>query len=441
MKKVVRQLQAHLDAGDDTAFEKLVTKLDFHEIAEFVEDLAEHKARAFNLLPPELKAKVVLLMSRQTKQLILPQLSDFTLARLISLSDEDDATDIVQFLPDARRSAILEHIRNKQRKKIEELLKYHPETAGGLMDLNFIIVKPDFTVRDVAEKIQRHAKHENYPPIVVVADAEGIIIGTISYKRLLLADKKDTVSKLKEKLPIIPHTSGKRTILHLLVDQKSDTAGVVDDKGKILGIVHIRDLAEVVQIEATATTYRFAGVSRDEYALDPVRLAVHKRYNWLIINLATAFLAAGVVALFEGTIAQMAILAAYLPIVAGMGGNAGIQAMVVVTRGLALGDISWSNAREVIEKEIFTGLINGVIVGIIAAIAAIIFTGVPLLGFVLILSMIVNLIIAGLFGALTPLALKAMHIDPAIAGSVFLTTATDVFGFFVFLGLAQMILL
>ena len=430
----------NVNVDDPDEFDSSIARLDFHDIATLFDSIQENKTRAFSYLKPEIQAKVLVVLSQKSKRVIVPNLSDYTLARILSLSDEDDATDTLQFLPEKRRTQILDQIREKTRKKIEKLLKYHPETAGGIMDLNFIVVKPDFTIHDVAEKIHRHVNNDRQIPSIIVADEKAGVVGYLSYKKLILADNSLPVGKLKDKLPTIPHTSSNRTVLNLLTQHHEDVAGVVDDQNRILGIVHMNDLAKIVQIEANASSYRFVGVSRDEYALDPIHHSVAKRYRWLILNLATAFLASAVVALFEGTIQRTAILAAYLPIVAGMGGNAGIQALVVSTRGLALGEITIQHARQLISKEIGVGVINGVITGCLGAIVSILMYGTPLLGAILIISMIANLIIAGLFGAAIPLVLKVMKIDPAIAGSIFLTTATDVFGFIIFLGLSEMML-
>jgi magnesium transporter len=173
---------------------------------------------------------------------------------------------------------------------------------------------------------------------------------------------------------------------------------------------------------------------------DKIQTKVKRRYNWLIINLATAFLAAFVVSLFEGTIARLSILAVYMPIVAGQGGNAATQSLAVVVRGLAIGETSWDQTKSVIIKETCTGVINGVITGIIAGLIALLFNGSPMLGVVLTSAMIINLMIAGLFGSLVPFVLKGFKIDPATASTVFVTTATDVFGFLAFLGLGTILL-
>lgn len=441
VKKLVSQIDHLLEKKDDKRTKSLLVKQDFHDIAKVIDNLSRGKLKTFALLPPEIQADVALALSTNSKNIILPKLSDYTFARFLHFNDEDDAVDILQFLPNERRKHILEKLRETKKKKIEKLLTYHPETAGGLMDLNFIIVKPEFEMKDVAEKVQRHTEKEKQAPLVIVSDENGKIKGYIPYKNLILSSPNLRVKQITQPLPLISYKTDQENILDFIIKEKNEVVGVVDENDKILGIIHVKDLVRVVQAEATEDVYRFAGVSTEEDALGTAREAVKRRYKWLIINLGTAFLASFVVSQFENTISQMAVLAAYMPVVAGMGGNAGTQALAVTVRGLALGEVSWNNGKKVIIKEVVAGFTNGLIIGVTAGLFAYILTQNLLLGLVLGSAMIINLIVAGLFGALIPLTLKAFHIDPAVASSVFVTTATDVFGFLTFLGLATLVLL
>lgn len=439
--KILTQVDRLLAQKKDRKLKSLLVKKDFHLIGQIINHLPDGKLKTFALLPPEIQAEVALILTKHSKNIIFPRLGDYTIARFLHFNDEDDAADILQFLPKEQRQKIVEKIQTEKRQKIEKLLRFGPETAGGLMDLNFIFVKYDFTLKDVAKKVQAHIDLYKKAPLVIVADEKAKIKGYIPYKNLILTSPQSKIRPLTQPLPLISHQEDQEKILQKISRGKSEVAAVVDEKGKILGIVHLQDLLKVVQAEATEDVYRFAGVSREEDVLDPARLAVSRRYKWLLLNLGTVFLAAFVVSRFENTIAQMAILAAYMPIVAGMGGNAGTQVLAVVVRGLALEEISWANAKQIITKEIAAGFINGIIVGSAVAAAAFLFGKSPLLGFVLALALIINLVVAGFFGALIPLTLKALKIDPAIASSIFITTATDVFGFLTFLGLSTLILL
>jgi magnesium transporter len=211
---------------------------------------------------------------------------------------------------------------------------------------------------------------------------------------------------------------------------------VVDEENKLVGIITVDDVIDVIKEEATEDINRMAGVAGDERAFTPALESLRKRLPWLAVNLVTAFLAAGVVALFEGTIDLFPVLAIFMPIVAGMGGNAGTQTLTVVVRGIALGELSWTNSRKALLKEVAVGIGNGVTLGIAAALVVWATRGNPVLGVVLGLAMVINMFVAAAAGTLVPLGLRAANVDPALASSVFITTMTDVFGFFSFLGLA-----
>jgi len=227
----------------------------------------------------------------------------------------------------------------------------------------------------------------------------------------------------------------------LLNKSKHSKLAVLDRDGSIIGIIYPDDALALFDGEPAASLYDFAGVDDVERSFDSISAKVRHRYKWLIINLGTAFLAATVVGLFEETLTQFVILAMYMPIVAGMGGNAATQTLAVVVRGIAVGEISLKNSLPAIYKEVGAGFINGVINGVIVALVATFWNGNPMLGLVLGIAMIINLVIAGFFGALIPLVMKSLGKDPATSATIFITTATDVFGFFAFLGLATMVLM
>ena len=430
-----------IEKGNFKEVKYLLLKMDFHRIADVINHIQDQKRYVFSLLPPEIQSEVILQLSDQSKSLIVPKLSVYECARFLHFNDEDDATDIIQYLPNSKRQKVLLKLKEPKRKKIEKLLMFGRETAGGLMDLDYIIVKDTFTFKDIADKVQDHISRENKVPFIILTSEEGKVIGFIPHKNLIFSSPNVPVSKMVQKLPLISHKEDQEKILHKVHHLKSDAIGVVDEKGNILGIIHLRDLLRVAQAEATEDVYKFAGVQHEETPGDPIHFKVSMRYKWLIINLATAFLAASVVGIFQNTISKMALLAVFMPIVAGEGGNAATQALAVVVRGIAMNDIDWREAKGIIFNEAMAGLLNGIIVGIIAGIIALFFNGTPMLGVVLGIAMIANLFIAGLFGALVPFILKSLKIDPAIASSIFVTTATDIIGFFVFLGLGTILLL
>ncbi len=437
-EKLIAKADLMLSKKQDKELRLFLVHLDFHVIAHVIDGLTHGKRKTFSILPPEKQAVVALALSEDSKKRIFPRLSDEMIARFLHFNDEDDATDILQYLSTARRTSILVFMREEKRRKIEKLLRFGSETAGGLMDLNFILVQHNCTFIQLIEKIREHIDGNRHMPTVLVTDDDGRIEGFIPERTLLFPSQNATVEDQTLTIPIVSHTMDREKVMGVMSKMRSEVVCVCDDHDLVLGIIHLRDLMKVAQAEATEDIYRFAGVDVEEHALDSILSKVKRRYNWLLVNLLTAFVASFVVSLFEGTISRFAILAVYMPVVAGQGGNAATQALAVVVRGLALGDIGWSKARKVILREAFAGMCNGIITGFFAGVAAFWLGAPPILGLILGVAMIVNLFVAGFFGALIPFILKRMKIDPATASTVFVTTTTDVCGFFVFLGLGAL---
>ncbi len=438
--KLLHRADALLAKKQDKDLRQLLSQQDFHIIAQVIDGLTHGKRKTFALLPPEKQAEVALTLNEDSKRRIFPRLSDESIARFLHFSDEDDATDILQYLSVQRRQAILSAMRGEKSKKIEKLLKFGSETAGGLMDLNFILVKPEFTFDDVLTKVKKHIEGSREMPTVLVVDEHAKIIGFIPERVLLFPPQNATVDDQTIVLPVVSHKMDREKVMQVMSRMRSEVLCVADEGEQVQGVIHLRDLMKVAQAEATEDIYRFAGVDVEEHALDSILVKVRRRSNWLLINLVTAFMASFVVSLFQGTIAALPILAVYMPVVAGQGGNAATQALAVVVRGLALGELPWAKAKRVIIREAMAGTLNGLITGACAGIAAVAFGAHPMLGVVLASAMIINLFVAGFFGALIPFVLKRMKIDPAIASTVFVTTTTDICGFLAFLGLGTMLL-
>lgn len=254
----------------------------------------------------------------------------------------------------------------------------------------------------------------------------------------------EAISDYVRETPSVRYDREDEEVLRVFRENRERTVAVLDEEGDVLGVLFAEDLLRSLEDARGETLYEFTGVAEAESVLDGPLRKVKQRYKWLILNLGTAFMAAAVVGLFESTITAVAILAAYMPVVAGMGGNAGTQAMAVTVRGISLGEVSIATGKRVILNEAVAGAVNGVIIGVLVAAIAIAFSFAEfglLLGAVIGVSMVANLVIAGFFGALTPLVLDRIGYDPATSATIFITTATDVLGFFVFLGLAQAVLL
>lgn len=438
---LLEQVDGLLGKKDDRKLRSVLARHSPDDIASVINKLENGKRKTFAMLPPEVQADVVLRLSENSKTFVLPRTSDHTIARFLHFNEEDDAADILQFLPEERRMVVLNWVKPDKKAKIEKLLTFHPETAGGLMDLNFLKVRSTMTLRDVGAKAREYVKEHRQTPTVIVTDATGKVMGFVPPKSLMLASTDKPVSDLMQPLPVIDHSTDQEKIVRMATRERGDVFGVVDDQDKFLGIVHLKDLLKVAQMEATEDLLKFAGVSPEEELLGPARTAIRMRYKWLLVNLGTAFIASFVVSQFENTIALLPILAVYMPIVAGMGGNAGTQALAVAVRGLAVGEVPQRQRVRLLIKEVLTGLANGTINGIVVAGVITLFSGRADIGLLLGASMVINMVVAGVAGALIPITLKAFKVDPAVASAVFVTTATDVFGFLTFLGLATLFLL
>jgi magnesium transporter len=270
-----------------------------------------------------------------------------------------------------------------------------------------------------------------------VVDDRRHLVGVVSLRRLLLVSPETPLKRIMTADLISARVDmDQEEVARQVAAYNLLAIPVVDEENKLVGIITVDDVIDVIKDEATEDIYRLAGVAGDERAFTPAKESFRKRLPWLGINLLTAFLAAAVVGLFEGTIDLFPVLAVFMPIVAGMGGNAGTQTLTVVVRGIALGELTWSNSRKALLKEVVVGLGNGIVLGAAAALIVWLVRGNPTLGLVLGMAMIINMFVAAAAGTLVPLGLRAASIDPALASSVFITTMTDMFGFFSFLGLA-----
>lgn len=435
---LLSKVDALLAEKSDRELVQLLAHQDFHVLAHIIDTLPNGKRKVFMRLPPEKQAEVSMVLSEDSKKRILPRLSDEVIARFLHFCAEDDSTDILQHLSEERRASILHWMKDDKRRKIEKLLTFGSETAGGLMDLNFIEVRPTMSFRDAQDCVRKHMEAKRDMPTVLVVDEQCKLHGHVPERTLLFPPPHASVADHLHSIGTISHRMDRENVMQTMGRMRSEVLAVTDDRSRVLGVVHLRDLMKVAQAEATEDVYGFAGVDVEEHPMDAALSKVRHRANWLILNLFTAFMAAMVVALFEGTIARFAVLAVYMPIVAGMGGNAATQALAVTVRGIAIGEISWMMARRVVIRESIAGMLNGCINGIVAAAAAVVLGESFILGVILMVAMVSNLFVAGFFGALIPFILKRLKIDPAIASSIFVTTTTDICGFFVFLGLGAL---
>lgn len=393
----------------------------------------------FQGIEPGKQGYTLLKLPSRVQRDIVNKLTDDEMLSLLNPLAPDKATDIVQLLQQPRSKKVTDRLNETVKEKVEFLLKFNPKAAAGLMNLNYIIIDKNSKVDSVIEELNAYEeKTGNFPTILVVD--EGKLVGELLGSTLALHRSSAMHEKNIKKVPSVRYDSEVTKVVNSFVKNPHNKVVVMDQDDSILGIIHSNDVLRLIDKNSMRDLYGFAGVDTEEGVLDSALTKVKYRYKWLIINLGTAFLAASIVGMFEGTISRITLLAVYMPIVAGMGGNAATQALAVAVRGLVLKEVELKTSRKLIINEMISGGVNGVINGIIVALVATFIHQSPLLGLVLAIAMIVNLITAGFFGALVPMIMKSLGKDPASSATIFITTATDVIGFFVFLGLASIML-
>ena len=401
------------------------------------------RAAAFTVLverQPKLAMESLSELGPERGAALLAGRSAEEIAKLLQEIPSDDAAALVDYLPDDLSNEVLELMRRRESGQVESLLDYAEQTAGRIMNPNVFALSEDLTVGEAISALQNAINVEMVFYLYVV-DGRRHLVGVTSLRRLLLVAPETPLKRIMTPdVFSVRVDTDQEEAARLVASYNLLAIPVVDEENKLAGVITVDDVIDVLKDEATEDLYRLAGVSGDERIETPAWEALKKRLPWLGVNLVTAFVAASVVAAFEHTISQATALAVFMPIVAGMGGNAGTQTLTVIVRGLALGELSWANARKALFKEAAIGLGNGVVLGVVAGLVAWVTKGNPMLGLLLGMAMICNMLVASTAGTLVPLGLKAAKVDPALASSVFITTFTDVVGFASFLGLATIFL-
>ena len=360
---------------------------------------------------------------------------------LLHFMSKDNIVDILGDMPVKNRKEIIKLMQFGERTIIQELLGYAEDTAGGIMTTEYISVKQKLTVAGTLQKIKEIAPKTEEINTIFILNGVNQLVGTVALRDLLLAEDNAVLADImRDNVISVEPEADQEEVARLVSKYDLPVIPVLSNRKVLLGIITVDDIIDVIVEEHTEDMLRLGGVSKEENIASSLLDSVRMRLPWLIINLLTAFLAAFTVSMFESTISQVVALAVVMPIVAGMGGNAGTQTLSIVVRSIALGEIRWGNNRRLVIKEILLGVINGGVTGAMTGILIYFMFGNVYLGWIIFAAMICNLVIAGFFGFLVPLILKALHADPAVASSIFITTATDVFGFFIFLGLAKLFL-
>lgn len=403
--------------------------------------LEDDRKRILGLLIESGKAaRVILELDHDDLNEMLEAIDDETLAAVCSSSAPDDAADLLDVLGEERRESVLSRLGATKGANLEALLVHDEPTAGSLMNTDYLALDESLTVGDAIDAIRRYPRKEGFFYVYTV-DTEHRLVGVLSLRNLILAQADvELKSIMVQNVVRTGIEASQEDVARLVAKYDLLSIPVVDAQNRMVGVVTVDDVLDVIQEEAEEDLLHLGGVTISERVGSAAMTSFRMRFPWLAFNLVTAFAAASVVRMFEGTIGQWTALAAFMPIVAGMGGNAGTQTLTVFVRGLALGEVEWKERWWPIMKELLVGLANGVSTGLIAASVVGLWTGQWDLALILLGAMIATQMVAGFAGALVPLALKEVGFDPAISSSIFVTTATDVAGFFTFLGLATLAL-
>ena len=402
---------------------------------------AREQLQVLSLLDEQKLSHVLWEVSPHMRRRLLSKMSGERLVKLIAGMESDEAVDIIQQLDRRHRERVIETLKRNDPKKILPLLGFEEETAGGLMKSEYLRAESGKSVEDVRRAIAAATGGIPKAAAVYVVDTEHRLVGAVSLLRLATAAPGSRIDDLVHSAPAkLPASLSQDEVTQRFSDLDAVELPVVDARGKLLGVVTADDMLDVLKESLSEDLSRFSGTSEDEHVSDPAWLSIRRRLPWLLVNLATAVLAASVVAQFQETISEIVILAALMPIVAGMGGNAVTQSLGVSIRALALRQLHAWDMWKVALRQMVVGAANGFATGIVMGGVAYLWTKDIQLAFVMVIAMTMTLFIAGLGGILIPVVMKRMKIDPALASTVFATTLTDVVGFFTFLGLAQFLL-
>lgn len=446
-RAVVDAVEDAIERDDHDEVRALLEPVHDADVADLLQNLSSDERRAVvEALRQDFPPDVLAELDERVRDEVIEELGIAETVNAVRELETDDAVHIISELEEDQQELVLKAIPPQDRTLIEEALAFPEYSAGRLMRRELVAVPVFWTVGDTIDHLRATAEAnpdalpDEFFDIFVV-DPGHRPVGSVSLSRMLRARRAQPMTEIMSTdLKVIDATTDQEDVAFLFRQRDLASAPVVDAGGRLVGVITIDDVVDVIDEEHEDDIMRLGGVREDDLYSASVETA-QSRFTWLLLNLGTAILASAVIGLFDATIQQMVALAVLMPIVASMGGNAGTQTLTVAVRALATKELTEANALRVIGKEVLVGAMNGLLFAVITGLIAWAWFGDAGLGLVIGLAMIVNLVVAGLFGAVIPLALDRMKIDPAVASAVFLTTVTDVVGFFAFLGLGAWLLL
>lgn len=432
------ELFAALDSGTGREVRRMLSTLTPQSIAQLLESSPPRIRQVlWKLIDKEIEGEVLQELTDDVRSQILATMDTEEMVAVMEGLDADDVADILQDLPERVMAEVLSAMSEADRARVEDVLAYDEETAGGLMDTDTISVRPNLTLDVVLRYLRRHEQLPESTDSLFVVNRKGQYIGLLPLSKLLTTDPSVTVREVvNTDVEPIPADMPDTEVARLFEKYDWITAPVVDENNRLLGRITIDDVVDVIREGADHSLMSLAGLDEEEDTFAPVRRTARRRALWLGINLLTALLASWVISLFQGTLDKVVALAVLMPIVASMGGVAGSQTLTVVIRGMALGQIGRSNLSWLLSRELGSGILNALLWSLVMGAIAALWFGDSRIALIIVAAMVINLVTAAMAGAILPVALRAMRIDPALAGGVALTTVTDVVGFMSFLGLA-----
>ena len=440
----LKRVLAAVEAGDTAPVRAILAELHPADIANVIEGLPpEPRTTVWAQVDNPQRGEALLELPEAVRADLVKQMADQALVAAARTLDIDEIADLIPDLSDEVIAEILFDLDKQDRQRLDAVLSYPEDTAGGLMNVDAITVRENITVEVVLRYLRRRGELPEHTNRLFVVDRSDRLVGELKVSKLLTADPQARVSLIMERGDLVKFTAltPDKDVALAFEDYNLISAPVVDENNRLLGRITVDDVVDVIREQADRQVLAPAGLSEEEDIFAPVARSSRQRGVWLGVNLVTAVIASWVIGLFEQTIQQVVALAVLMPIVASMGGNAGTQTLTLVVRGLAVGTISESNARRLLSRELMIGAVNGLVWALVVAAVAVWWYGNIMIGVLIAAAMIINLAFAALSGVAIPFLVRRFGVDPALASGVILTTVTDVIGFFAFLGLATLFLI
>ncbi|MEO9685377.1 MAG: magnesium transporter [Tateyamaria sp.] len=444
-RKDVSAILYAVDIEDRAQLTKLMEPLHAADIADLLEQVNPFdRSRLIRLFDREFDGEILSELDESIREEVIAVLKPTVLADAVRELDSDDVVDLVEDLDDVQQEQILDALEDGDRAMVEQSLAFPEYSAGRLMQREVVMAPEHWTVGEAIDRL-RSASEAELPDQfyhVVLVDPRLHPVGNVTLGKLMRSRREVKLTDLVEPtFRAIPATQAESDVAYAFNQYHLISAPVVDDEGRLIGLITIDDAMAVLDEEHEEDILRLAGVGEESALSDTVVETTRRRIPWLAVNLLTSIFASIVIAQFEMALAQIVALAVLMPIVASMGGNAGTQSLTVAVRALATKDLTGANIWRVIRREVLVGLINGLIFAVVMGVVGIIWFGSPALGYVIAAAMVVNMVVAGFAGTVIPVVLDRLGVDPALASGAFVTTVTDIVGFFAFLGLAALVLL